>query len=101
MQVVGVLHVHRDGFGFVEPLGGKEEDVYLPRREAQRAVDGDLVRVELQPRRGRTEGRLLKILERRRQSAVGTYFERGKNAYVVPRRAGSPGTTYAFFARSK
>ena len=92
MQVVGVLRVHRDGFGFVEPLGGKEEDVYLPRREAERAVDGDLVRVELEPRRGRTEGRLLKILERRRQSAVGTYFERGKNAYVVPRDPALRGT---------
>jgi ribonuclease R len=80
-----VLRVHRDGFGFVQPLTGQGEDIYLPRGEAQRAMDNDLVRVEVYERARRREGRLLEVLERRRRNAVGIYFERGKGSYVLPR----------------
>ncbi len=65
--------------------------MYLPRREARRALDNDLVLVQEEVRAGRTEGRLLKVVERRRQNLIGTYFERGKGAYVLPRDPAIPG----------
>jgi len=86
-----VLHVHRDGFGFVSPLRGEGEDIYLPRREAQRALDNDLVLVEVDLGRGKGEGKLLKVLERRRHNALGIYFDRGKSSYVLPRDPNLPG----------
>jgi len=89
--VEGILRVHRDGFGFVHPLNDEGEDIYLPRREAQRALDNDLVLVREEVRNGRTQGRLLKILERRRRNVIGIYFERGKGAYVLPRDPAIPG----------
>ncbi len=82
--VEGVLHLHRDGFGFVHPLGGKGENVFLPAFEAQRALDKDLVRVLARGPEGRREGRLLEVLERRRQLVVGIYRHRGRRSFVEP-----------------
>jgi ribonuclease R len=89
--VEGILRVHRDGFGFVHPLNDEGEDVYLPRREAHRALDNDRVLVQEEMHSGRTAGRLLKVLERRRQNVIGTYFQRGKGAHVLPRDPAIPG----------
>ncbi len=88
-QIEGVLHVHREGFGFVERTKGEGEDIYLPAREAQRALDNDRVLVQVDP--GSTRGRLVRVLERRRQNVVGTYVERGKQAYVLPKDPSLPG----------
>jgi ribonuclease R len=74
----------------VRPLSGEGEDIYLPRNEAQRAIDGDLVLVRLERKGARTSGRLLKVLERRRRNVVGVYEERGHGAYVLPRDPGLP-----------
>ncbi|SEL20254.1 RNAse R [Stigmatella aurantiaca] len=84
-QLEGVLHVHRDGYGFVHPLSGEGDNVFLPPSEAARALDNDRVLVEVMGRPGRLEGRLVRVMERRRQLVVGTYEERGgRHAAVVP-----------------
>ena len=84
--VEGLLHVHRDGFGFVHPLTGDGENIYLPAHEAARAVDNDRVVVEVTRKAGgRTEGHVVRVVDRRRQFVVGTYTERGrKEAFVLP-----------------
>ncbi len=90
--VEGVLHVHRDGFGFVHPLVGEGENIYLPPEQTARALDNDVVRVEVVPSRGgRTSGRLLHVVERRRQMVVGTYRQVGEKAYVDPHDSELPG----------
>src|SRR5512138_3842258 len=84
-QVVGTLKKHRDGFGFVARLDRKRDDVFLPPDEAARALDGDLVRVEIVPALGgRTAGRLVEVVERRRRLLIGTYHARGRGSFVVP-----------------
>jgi ribonuclease R len=83
--LLGTLKKHRDGFGFVARLDRKGEDVFLPPDEAARAVDGDLVRIEVVPARGgRKAGRLVEVVERRRRLLVGTYHARGRHSFVVP-----------------
>jgi ribonuclease R len=85
VQLEGILHVHRDGFGFVHPLSGEGEDVFLPPQEASRALDNDRVVVDVSGRPGRLEGRLLRVVQRRRELVVGTYQEQGgRHAIVVP-----------------
>lgn len=84
-RVDGVLHVHPDGFGFVHPMAGEEENVFVPREQAARALDGDRVLVEVvKGTGGRSAGRLVKVVERRRQLVVGTYRERRAQAFVEP-----------------
>ncbi|HZH77698.1 MAG TPA: ribonuclease R [Archangium sp.] len=85
VTVEGILHVHRDGYGFVHPSSGEGDNIFLPPQEAARALDNDRVTVEAWGRPGRMEGRLLDVRERVRQLAVGTYVERGRrDALVVP-----------------
>ena len=89
--VEGILHMHRDGFGFVHPVSGEGENIFLPPGEAQRALDNDRVVVEVSGRPGRYEGRLVRVVARRRELAVGTYVEQGRHALVYPTDASLPG----------
>jgi ribonuclease R len=83
--LLGTIKKHRDGFGFVARLDRKGDDVFVPPQEAAKAVDGDLVRVEVVPARGgRTAGRIVEVVERRRRLLLGTYHARGKQSFVVP-----------------
>jgi ribonuclease R len=83
--LLGTLKKHRDGFGFVARLDRKGDDVFVPPDEAAKALDGDLVRIDVVPARGgRTAGRILEVVERRRRLLVGTYHARGRQSFVVP-----------------
>ena len=84
----GTLTVHRDGFGFVDV--GLEEDIFVPPHEARRALDGDRVKVEVVTSRGRSEGRIVGVVDRHREALVGTYVERGTEALVRPNDASMP-----------
>jgi ribonuclease R len=88
-QVKGILHVHRDGFGFVHPLTGEGENIFVPPDQVARALDGDRVVVEVVPGRGgRTMGLLVDVTERLRQRAVGVYRQEGRRAWVEPNDRG-------------
>jgi ribonuclease R len=83
--LLGTLKKHRDGFGFVARLDRKGDDIFVPPDEAAKALDGDLVRVDIVPARGgRTAGKILEVVERRRRLLVGTYHARGRQSFVVP-----------------
>jgi ribonuclease R len=83
--LLGTIKKHRDGFGFVARLDRKGEDVFVPPDEAAKALDGDLVRIEVVPARGgRKAGRIVEVVERRRRLLVGTYHARGRQSFVVP-----------------
>jgi ribonuclease R len=83
--IVGTLARHRDGFGFVARLDRDGEDVFVPPKEAAKALDGDLVRIAIVPGRGgRTMGEILEVVERRRRMMLGTYHARGAQSFVVP-----------------
>jgi len=83
--ILGTIKKHRDGFGFVARLDRDGEDVFVPPDEAGKALDGDLVRIEIVPGRGgRTMGRIQEVVERRRRLLLGTYQARGKASFVIP-----------------
>ncbi|HEY6101483.1 MAG TPA: ribonuclease R [Anaeromyxobacter sp.] len=83
--LLGTLKKHRDGFGFVARLDRKGDDLFVPPDEAAKALDGDLVRIEIVPARsGRTMGRIVEVVERRRRLLIGSYHARGKQTFVVP-----------------
>jgi len=83
--ILGTLTRHRDGYGFVARIDRQGEDVFVPPGEAQKALDGDLVRIEIVPApRGRTMGRIVEVVERRRRWLLGTYHARGASSFVLP-----------------
>ena len=87
-MIKGTVIGHRDGFGWVRPEGsvGKENDVLLPHHQMRTIIHGDYVLV--QPtgtdKRGRKEGRLIRVLEERKVQIVGRFFLEQGYSYVVP-----------------
>ncbi len=81
--VTGILTVHPDGFGFVQPEEPEQPDVFIPPRKLKGAVHGDLVtaRIERDSPKG-PEGAVIRIIERKVKEVVGI-FHTGKNLGVV------------------
>ncbi len=84
--VVGTLSVHRDGYGFVVPVDGKAQDVFVPARHIRPAMHGDMVvvRLERSLRTGRPEGRVIRVEQRAHQTLVGRYLTDHGVGYVSP-----------------
>lgn len=74
--ISGIVQGHPDGFGFLIPddktkLNG--EDLFLSPKEMSQVMHGDraIVRMSGLDRKGRPEGKIVEVLERRTQSLVG------------------------------
>jgi len=82
--VAGRLQANPAGFAFCVPDDRDADDVYVPATAVRPAMHGDrvLVRVDRFRRRGRTEGRVVKVLERATERLVGV-FRAGRTAGVV------------------
>ena len=76
---------HQEGFGFVIPDEGGP-DLFLNAREMSGLFDGDrvLVRVAGIDRRGRKEGAVAEILERKTKTLVGRFSIKDGVAFVTP-----------------
>jgi ribonuclease R len=76
---------HRDGYGFAMPLA-EGDDIYLSARQMHFVFDGDevLVQVTGEDRRGRLEGRVVEVLERKHRTVVGRYQEESGIGFVIP-----------------
>jgi len=83
--VEGRVEGHRDGHGFVVRDDG-EPAIYLPPQEMRSVLHRDRVRVRVQrlDRKGRPEGRVLDILERRKTPIIGRLLVEGGQWLVAP-----------------
>ncbi|MBA1335580.1 MAG: 3'-to-5' exoribonuclease RNase R [Firmicutes bacterium] len=85
--IVGRLQCHQKGFGFVIPRDELYEDVYIPADSINEAMHNDSVIAKIVRRKSegnRTEGEIIRILERANKKVVGT-FERSRNfGFVIP-----------------
>src|SRR3954468_20995366 len=88
---VGRLQTHPAGYGFVAPERPLETggDIYIPPPHLNEAMHGDrvVVRIERIKDDGRSEGRVIRILERRSESLVGRY-DRDETARTESRSSG-------------
>jgi ribonuclease R len=95
--VTGKLSIHQAGYGFLVPEKSGGPDIFVAAENTGTAMNGDrvVVRVsrDVPPRRGkgrsaragqRTEGRVIRILERARDTIVGTLQHSKNFYYVVP-----------------
>jgi ribonuclease R len=83
--VIGKVHAHPDGFGFLIPEERGREDIYLSRREMRRIMHGDRVMIRIEKKkRGATEAHVVQILERGQKRLLGTYEEFQGKGYLIP-----------------
>ncbi len=77
---------HRDGYGFLTPLEGDGEDLYLSARQMNLVFDGDeaLARVSGIDPKGRQEGKIVEVLKRGLTEVVGRYYEESGIGAVIP-----------------
>ncbi|CAH1606491.1 RNase R [Vibrio jasicida] len=87
-MVKGYVIGHKDGHGWVRPEGsvGKDNDIVLPHHQMKHIIHGDFVLVQPtdNSKRGRREGRLVRVLEERNTQIVGRFFLEYGYSYVVP-----------------
>jgi ribonuclease R len=83
--ICGRVIGHPDGFGFLEPDEGGG-DLFLSPRAMRRVLHGDRVmaRVTGLDARGRREGAIVEVLERRHQRVVGRYLAENHAGVVLP-----------------
>jgi ribonuclease R len=89
---VGRLQTTRGGAGFLIPED-RSRDVYIPMQALNTALDGDrvVVRVESRPRGDRPEGRVIRVLERSRETVVGVFHGVRPGKGVKPGKGAKPG----------
>ena len=83
--IAGVVIANPDGFGFLKPDEGGN-DLFLPPFEMRKVMHGDraLANVTGIDRRGRREGAIARVLERRMTRLIGRFFYEHGIAYVDP-----------------
>ena len=86
--VKGVFRIIKNKFAFVDREDSEEkEGIFIPKDEFNNAVDGDTVLVEITEKKKSdkgAEGRVVKIIEHRKNTVVGI-LEKSKNfAFVIP-----------------
>jgi ribonuclease R len=84
--IPGVVIANPDGFGFLRPDAGGGDDLFLPPFEMRKAMHGDRVlgSVTGVDRRGRREGAIVEVLERRLNRLIGRFTLEAGISYVVP-----------------
>src|SRR2546428_5333322 len=91
--VTGTLSIHQKGFAFLATGIPGQPDIFIAAENTSTAMHGDRVVARITrdvvPRRakdphGRSEGRVIRILERARDTIVGTLQHSRNFYYVVP-----------------
>ena len=84
--IAGIVIANPDGFGFLKPDQGGGDDLFLPPHEMRKALHGDRVLASVTgvDHRGRRQGSIVEVLERRMTRITGRYVERAGIGMVTP-----------------
>ena len=84
--IAGTVIANPDGFGFMRPDTGAGDDLFLPPYEMRKAMHGDRVMASVSgmDARGRREGVIVEVLERRSTRLLGRFNTESGISFVVP-----------------
>ncbi|HEY0310831.1 MAG TPA: VacB/RNase II family 3'-5' exoribonuclease, partial [Luteimonas sp.] len=84
--IAGTVIANPDGFGFLRPESGEGDDLFLPPYEMRKVLHGDRVLASVTgvDRRGRREGVIVEVLERRLNRLIGRLIVEAGISYVEP-----------------
>jgi ribonuclease R len=83
--IVGRVAGHKDGYGFLHP-DDRSEPIFLSHRQMLEVMHGDraAVRITGKDSRGRPEGSIVEVLERKTREVVGRLYDESGICFVVP-----------------
>ena len=84
--IPGTIIANAEGFGFLRPDAGGGDDIYISPAEMRKVLHGDRVLLNLVgvDRRGRKQGAIAEVLERRAARLVGRVMMENGVVLVVP-----------------
>ena len=83
--IEGIFRRHQKGFGFVK-VENQEDEIYIAKQDTRGAFSGDkvLVKKKSKSEGEREEGIILKVLEREKDTLVGTFQNNKSFGFVIP-----------------
>ena len=89
--VSGVVDMKATGKAYII-CDSLDEDIFINSNNTFRAFNGDLVKVQIFPKRGRRklEGQIIEIVERKKTTFVGILQVSKKFAFLIPDKASIP-----------
>jgi ribonuclease R len=82
-SIEGTIEITRSGAGYVSSEGFPG-DIFIPRKAVNGALNGDLVEVKVVDQRKKLEGAVIQIIERKKETFVGTVDAGLQHTFVVP-----------------
>lgn len=83
----GIFRANEKGYGFVEFENEEMEDVFIPSKSVNGALNGDTVQINIfkpKTKERRAEGKIVKILKRDKDTVVGIFQKSRSFGFVVP-----------------
>ncbi|MBJ7539708.1 ribonuclease R [Marinomonas transparens] len=82
--IEGYVQGNKEGHGFL--LRQSDDDIFLSARQMQNVMDGDKVKARLSGRtvKGRLDGVVVEVLERKHSQLVGRFYQESNTAFVTP-----------------
>lgn len=83
----GIFRANEKGYGFVEFESEEMEDVFIPSKSVNGALNGDTVQINIfkpKTKERRAEGKIVKILKRDKDTVVGIFQKSRSFGFVVP-----------------
>ena len=82
----GAYRKNQKGFGFVK-IDTREDEIYVAKENSLNALDEDIVLIEITEEKSgdkKAEGKIIKILEHKKDSVVGLFQDNKNFGFVVP-----------------
>ena len=85
-KLEGIYRKNQKGFGFVK-IEEREDEIYIAKKNSINALNGDEVLIKIieeKTNSKKAEGRIIKVLEREKDTIVGTFQYSRSFGFVVP-----------------
>ena len=85
-KLEGIYRKNQKGFGFVK-VEEREDEIYIAKKNSINALNGDKVLIKIieeKTNSKKAEGRIIKVLEREKDTVVGTFQYSRSFGFVVP-----------------
>lgn len=86
-KYTGIFRANEKGYGFVEFEEEEFEDVFIPFKSVNGALNGDTVQINIYKQKTadrRAEGKIVKVLKREKDTVVGIFQKSRNFGFVIP-----------------